>query len=443
MEATSSQRQRAAEGHDGMRPNILFLMSDQQRHDSLGCYGNVFVSTPHLDRMAEEGLRFETAVCPWPVCTPSRASMWTGVYPHAHGLERNLYDDANAIRDASTVQTTVFDHLREAGYDTAYIGKWHLGHDDPGMFDEWMGFNSQGGHWQDGVLDGNYNADVQTDRTIEYLRRRADEPDRPFAVVNSFYPPHDPYTAPSAYLERYRGKGVPQPGYYAAVSALDANVGRMLDALEELGLHESTVVIYTSDHGDTFKYRDDGFHKHVCFDEAIRVPLIVRWPGRVAGGMQVSAPVNLVDLLPTLLALAGAPIPDHAQGRSFLPWLLGETPGWDDVSYVETNTRIEGHDQRCLRTSRWKLVLGTTGPNHLYDLAKDPEEAFNLYDAPIMHGENLPKFPSHTTVIADLIDQLEETARRLNDAVGLQAVQRARQHLATRTDAATPPERQE
>jgi choline-sulfatase len=361
--------------------------------------------------------------------------MWTGVYPHVHGLDRNLYEGANAIREASQVQRTLFDLLRDAGYHTGYIGKWHLGQDDPGMFDSWMGFNSQGGHWQDGVLDGRYNPDVQTDRTIEYLRQRADHPDRPFCVVNSFYPPHDPYTAPREFYEPYRGKGVPHPGYYAAVSALDANVGRMLNALDDLGLADDTLVLYTSDHGDTFKFRDDGFHKHVCFEEAIRVPLIVRWPQCVAAASQVSAPVNLIDLLPTLLEVAGTAVPDYAQGRSFLPWLHGKDPVSSDAAYVETNTRIEGHDQRCLRTSRWKLILGTTGPNHLFDLVNDPEEVFDLFDAPDVSGENLPALPSHTTVIAYLVDRLDAEAERLGDALGRQAAERARRQLETRPDA--------
>lgn len=413
-------------------PNIVFVMSDQQRWDSLGCYGNAFASTPHLDRMASEGMRFETCTSPWPVCTPSRASMWTGVYPHVHGLDRNLYGIGNAVRDSSPITETVFDRMRAAGYATAYIGKWHLGEDDPGMFDTWMGFNSQGGHWQDGQLDGIYNPDLQTDQAIAYIRERAEKSDQPFMVVNSFYPPHDPYTAPQKYYEPYRGKGVPFVGYYAAVSALDANVGRMLDAIDEAGIAENTIVMYCSDHGDTFKFRPDGMHKHVCHEESIRVPMIVRWPERVSAGSVVEAPVGLIDLLPTLLECAGENVPDHAQGKSFLPWLEGRTPKWDDVSYIETNTRYEGHDQRCLRTSKWKLVLGTTGPNHLFDLERDPEEVFDLYDAPESCSENMPTFPSHAHVIAELVERMDEVARGLDDDVGRRAAERSRQELTQR-----------
>ncbi len=415
-----------------MRPNIVFLMSDQQRWDTLGCYGNTFVETPHLDRLAAEGARFGTCVTPWPVCTPSRASLWTGVYPHVHGLVSNLYGEPDAIANLSPVKTTVFDLLREAGYVTGYIGKWHLGEDDPGMFDVWNGFNSQGGHWVDGKTDGIYKPDVQTDATIDFLRERAKHPETPFVVVNSFYPPHDPYTAPERFFEPYRRKGVPFAGYYAAVSAIDENVGRMLTALDELGLADNTVVIYTSDHGDTFKYRHDGMHKHVCFDEAICVPLIVRWPGRVRPGSVVGAPVSLLDLLPTMLAVAGSDAPEHAHGLSLVPWLDGETPSWREASYVQTITRYEGHNQRCLRTDAWKLVVGETGPNHLYDLVHDPEEENNLYRAPLMDGEQPPAFPSHVHIIEPLVRALAHVASEVDDDVGIRAAERALAELATR-----------
>ena len=216
------------------KPNILLLMSDQQRWDSLGCNGNTFVSSPHIDRLAAEGVRCENSFTPWPVCTPARATMWTGVYPHQHKLKFNSYRMSNLFEDVSYERRTVFDALKEDDYTTAYFGKWHLGDDVPPMFDVWEGFNSLGGHWVDGRKDGVYKPDLQTNQLIKFLEKQANA-DKPFIAVNGFYPPHDPYTAPKRFYERYRGRGIPFAGYYAAVSALDHNVGRTMEALDRLG----------------------------------------------------------------------------------------------------------------------------------------------------------------------------------------------------------------
>ena len=139
------------------RPNIVLIMADQQRMDSLGCYGNVFTRTPNLDRLAAGGVRFTHALTPWPVCTPARATMWTGMYPHAHGLTGNVYGVDDAISMQSPIEVTLFDLLRRAGYLTAHFGKWHLGEKQPPFFDVWEeSFNSRLGHWVDGLQDGVY-----------------------------------------------------------------------------------------------------------------------------------------------------------------------------------------------------------------------------------------------------------------------------------------------
>ena len=177
------------------RPNIILLMTDQQRWDSLGCNGNRFVSTPNVDRLAAGGANCANSFTPWPVCTPARATMWTGVYPHQHQVIYNAYKMDNVLKETSHEQRTVFELLRESGYTTAYFGKWHLGETDPGMFDVWKGFNSSGGHWVDDVQDGVYKPDRQTDEMIAFIKEQAGR-DKPFFAVNGFYPPHDPYTAP-------------------------------------------------------------------------------------------------------------------------------------------------------------------------------------------------------------------------------------------------------
>lgn len=403
-----------------MKPNFVLLMSDQHRWDAMGCSGNEFVSTPNMDRLAAEGARFENAFTPFPVCTPARASMWTGVYPHGHEVTGNVYGISNAIAEVSKQKVTMFDILQSHGYNTAYFGKWHLGEDDPGFIDHWRGFNSLGGHWDRSGDDETYIPDIQTDQSIAYLKERA-EADEPFVMVNGFYPPHDPFSAPERFYEPYRGKGVPFAGYYAAVSAIDACVGRTVQAIEDLGLAENTVVIYFSDHGETFKYREDGEHKFVCYEEAIRIPMLVRWPGQVEPGQVLDCKVGLQDLMPTLLEWAGVPSPDHLHGSSIAPWLRGERPEWRETFYVENITRYNRRHQRAVHADGWKLILSDGGSNELYDLEKDPEEELDVYAAPYedRHNQYLHYAP-FTDVIETLAGVMQEHARAIDDPLGIE-----------------------
>ncbi len=410
-----------------MKPNIILLMSDQQRWDSLGCNGNSFVCTPHIDRLAAEGARFVNSFTPWPVCTPARATMWTGLYPNEHGLTYNIYGFDDALSEVCGGKTTVFEMLRKSGYNTAYFGKWHLGDQDPGMFDVWDGFNSQGGHWIDGIRDGRYKPDSQTDQLIEHLKQRKSA-GGPFIAVNGYYPPHTPYTAPKRFYEHYRGRGVPFAGYYASVSAIDDNVGRVMQALEDLDLAENTVVVYLSDHGDTFRYRVQGTHKFVCHDEAIRIPLIVRWPGQIEAETVLEQTVGLEDLMPTILEWAGLTVPDHLHGRSLGPLLEGRDVEWRQAYYVQNIIRHGNLEQRCIRTDKWKLILskipGTAisyaNPNFLYDLENDPEEELNVYDTPRADSQNqYGHFPPYTEKIRELAGLAREFAEKIGDGFGV------------------------
>lgn len=407
------------------QPNIILLMTDQQRWDSLGCNGNKFVSTPNVDRLAAEGARFENSFTPWPVCTPARATMWTGVYPHQHKIIYNTYQMDNLLKETSHEQRTVFESMQAAGYTTAYFGKWHLGEADPGLFDVWKGFNSMGGHWVDNKRDGVYKPHRQTDEMIEFIKEQAGS-GKPFFAVNGYYPPHDPYTAPKEFYEPYRGKGVPYAGYYAAVSAVDYNVGRLMEALDELGLRENTIVVYYSDHGDMFSYRGPD-HKFVCHDDSIRVPLIIRWPGSIEAGLVVDAMVGLQDLMPTILDWAGLAIPDYLHGSSLVPLLKGESVPWREAYYTENITRHTHLEQRCIRTREWKLILTrpVTGMRHymyeheLYDLVNDPEEELNIYNTPREDGHNqYLYFPPYTDVITQLAQLLKRHAQEIDDELG-------------------------
>ncbi|WP_226781380.1 sulfatase family protein [Oceaniglobus trochenteri] len=403
-----------------MQPNILILITDQQRWDSLGCNGNVFAHTPNMDAIAADGVNFDNAHTPFPICTPARATMWTGVLPHAHGVTENRYGVQDVLSYESKVNETVFEPLHRAGYTTAYFGKWHLGEDSSERFDIWDGFNSRGGHWEDGrqsFQGGTYKPEIQTDRMIEFL-----DSDRakkaPFVAVQSWYPPHNPFTAPLEYYEHYRGKGVPFPGYYAAISALDDYIGRIRRSLADNGLAENTLVIFFSDHGETFNLDPLVPHKCCCLDTAVRVPFLMAGPGVPQGSLRVSVPVGLEDLAPTLLAAAGLPAPDHYQGRN----LFDAIEGADDwrTSYYIQNEMVKVHTlQRALRTDRWKLILSWDEAHELYDLRNDPEELFNVFNTPREHfHDEYRHFPDFSADIVTLCHELHDHAERVDDPVG-------------------------
>ena len=352
--------------------------------------------------------------------------MWTGVYPHQHQVIYNTYQMDNLLKETSHEQRTVFESLRAGGYTTAYFGKWHLGEQDPGMFDVWQGFNSMGGHWVDNKRDGVYKPDLQTDQMIAFIKGQA-RGDKPFFAVNGYYPPHDPYTAPKEFYEPYRNKGVPYAGYYAAVSAIDHYVGRLTAALDELGLTENTIVVYYSDHGDMFSYRGTD-HKFTCHEDSIKVPMVISWPGTIEAGLVIDEFVGLQDLMPTILDWAGLEIPDYLHGKSLAPLLTGQSVPWRDAYYTQNITRHPFIEQRCIRTNDWKLILtrpvtglrNYMGNHMLYDLVNDPEEELNLYKTPREDGHNqYLHFPPYTDTIAELAQILKRHAAQIDDQLGV------------------------
>ncbi|MHA3980812.1 sulfatase family protein [Halovulum sp. GXIMD14794] len=405
-------------------PNIVLIFSDQHRADAMGCAGSAFVQTPNLDRLASEGVRFDRAYTPWPVCTPARATMWTGVYPSAHGIIDNVYGIDNAFAEVGAVKTTVFDRLKAAGYRTAHFGKWHLGEAQPPFFDVWQeSFNSRCGHWIDGKLDGEYRPTVQTDACIEYLEEQAAEGNaQPFVMVQSYYPPHDPFTAPARFYEPYRHRGVPFAGYYAAVSALDHEIGRIMDALDRTGLRRETLVIYYSDHGETFLYRAEGEHKFVCHEEAIRIPMIASWPGTAPAGAVRSQIVGLQDLTPTLLDAAGLAPEGPCHGDSLMPLVRGAyVPEWRQGYYVQNITHVSGIVQRAWLEDGWKLILSQTGAHELYNINADPEEEINIFDVPRPDPgfERYKHYAPQTGTIEALRAQALAFASRIDDTEGI------------------------
>ena len=434
------------------KPNILFIMSDQQRPDSLGCYGNCFVNSPNIDGLASSGAVFDNAFTVFPLCTPARATIWTGLYPHVNKITDCGFgvDDCFAWGDHPT---TVFAHLKAAGYRIGYFGKWHLGSAQPDGVDTWSAFNSGGGHWVDGYQsfqNGTYLPDVQTAEMIEHIDAFNND-DGPFFMVQSYYPPHEPYTTEKRYMDMYRGKGIFRPGYYAAVTALDDCVGRILAALDRNDHTRDTLIIYTSDHGEHFNYRAK-LNKTSGHDDSIRIPMMMSWQGHIDAGTRSDEPVGLQDIVPTLLDLADMPAPGLSHGESLMPSAFNQgrvkrthfyVQNVEDFRtiddwYLLTNDQVylpsslnyrsdtgEWDRQRALWTPEFKLVLSEEGRHLLYDLVADPEEELNLYGAPKFDYYNqYQHFADPTENCVRLTQLLRSEAVALDDSFGVSLADR-------------------
>jgi len=344
----------------------------------LGASGNEWVRTPNLDRLARSGVRFSNAYTPQALCTPARAALMTGVYPHTTRLDQNLYGKEDAFKMPGFQLTPNLPTLlREAGYHTGYIGKWHLGEGNPGLFDYWNGYNSLQPHWLGKRDESVYRSDAETDDAIRFLRENRS---RRFALFVSYYPPHTPYDPPRKFAGMYQGRE--HAAYYGAVTAVDADVGRVLDEVRGLGIEDSTFVSFTADHGETFGQRMGSQDKTVCYDDSAKVPLLIRWPGRFQG-VEYRGGVTTLDLMPSILEAAGLAAPPRCQGRSRNAELRSGQLGWKDPVFLENITQqdIDGKPaiERAVRTERWKLILRDHPRCELYDLQADPRERNDLY----------------------------------------------------------------
>jgi arylsulfatase A-like enzyme len=404
----------------GDRPNVLVVMSDQQRWDTLGAYGCPEDCTPNLDRAAAEGTLLANTFSPQPVCGPARACIQTGTYAtRCGGFDNSVTVPERGEPEYEDLLATAFDR---AGYDTGYVGKWHLARrgtdsvpeSQRAGYDYWraadlLEFTSQpyegfvyDEEGQRVPFDG-YRVDALTDMMIDFVERDRDGPF--FGFLSHLEPHHQNelgrYVAPEGYEYRHRDPWVPgdlegQPGdwyeelpdYYGICERLDESYGRLLDALERAGELEDTIVVYTSDHGSHFRTRNTEY-KRSCHDSSIRVPGVVRGPGFQDGGT-VEDLVNLIDLPVTLLDAAGIEVPDRMEGESVLRILDDDRDDdWRDAVFVQQMSVEE--IGRTVRTDRWKYAVsapaGDTDENpqpdeyeerFLYDLWSDPDERRNL-----------------------------------------------------------------
>ncbi|MGI5817580.1 MAG: sulfatase [Armatimonadota bacterium] len=387
-------------------PNLLFVFADQMRAQDCGFMGSAQVRTPSMNRMADEGVVFENAVSSCPVCTPYRASLLTGRYPLAC---RTAMNDVRLPVD----ELSIAEVLGDAGYATGYIGKWHLdgpyrgGFTPPGPrrqgFQYWAANECTHRYlntfyYRDDpepiFIDG-YSSDGFTEIAIDYIRDHADEP---FCLFISWAPPHNPYHEMPERYDIYDPAGVDlRPnteefarediaGYYGHITALDRNLGRLLLELEEQGIAEDTIVVFTSDHGDML-----GAHgmerKQKPWDESIMVPWVMQWPGGLPAGMRTDTLINAPDIMPTLLSLMGVEIPDTVQGYDLSGAARG-TGGIEPTSaYIANPMPFPGdrHDMgawRGVRTKTHTYVEDERGPWLLYDNEADPFQQRNLIDSP-------------------------------------------------------------
>jgi arylsulfatase A-like enzyme len=443
------------------RPNVLFIFSDDHAYQAISCYGDTrkLIDTPHLDRIAREGMRFDRCLVTNSICGPSRATILTGKYSHLNGFLNNN----NCTFDGA--QTTFPKLLQQSGYQTAIVGKWHL-HSDPTGFDHWQILPGQGVYYNppmirqgETVREPGYVTDVITERSLEWLKNR--DPEKPFLLMCQHKAPHREwapalrhlghdgdrkYDEPETLFDDYAGRGEAERDqhmtleqtmndhdlkldvlreltdeqralwdayygprnakfkeakltgkdlvrwkyqrymhdYLGCIRSVDESVGRLLAYLDENGLAENTIVIYASDQG--FYLGEHGwFDKRWIFEESLRTPLMVRWPGVTAPGSVNGDLVSNLDFAETILEAAGVAAPAEMQGESLVPVLAGKTPAdWRKSFYYHYYEFPEPHRVRPhfgVVTDRFKLVqfYGWDGAyREMFDLRTDPQEMHSV-----------------------------------------------------------------
>ncbi|MCX7796483.1 MAG: sulfatase [bacterium] len=414
-------------------PNLIYVFADQLRYDACGFTGNEKAKTPNIDKLTKEGVILTNTVSGHPLCAPYRASLFTGKYTTSTGMV------INELR--INPNHKCFAHiLTQNGYETAYIGKWHLwanqlgNHYDPknsfvppgpyrlGFDGFWAAYNFHHEYYQgyyhtdspEKIFIEGYEPDGQTDIAIEVLKKFSSS-DKPFALFLSYGTPHDPWSydnVPKEYLEifkdvefslppNYEEKDDPYADawgrlapwerkmlpewmkvYYAMVANLDWNVGRLLKAIDKLGLRDNTIFVFTSDHGELF-----GAHgrraKNIFYDEAVRVPFIIRWPQKIPSGYVSDVCLNTPDIMPTLLSLLGLPIPKEVEGMDLSHCILGKEGPEPETAFMMGTGAVadweDGHEWRALRSKRYTYaVYRVDGKEFLFDNIEDPYQMRNL-----------------------------------------------------------------
>lgn len=428
------------------KPNFVILMTDDQRWDAMSCADNTILKTPNMDRIAKEGLRFRNMFVTNSLCSPSRATLLTGMYSHSHGVIDNK------DRKLAADQPLLPDLLREAGYEVAFCGKSHIsGNLRDRKWDYYFGFKGQGDYLKPVVTEGvdgkdqtyeGYIDDVVTDKALAWLQKKRD---KPFCLFLWFKAPHRSWVRARRHHDLFRDAVIPKPStydddlkgypgkpkafaeadnkigtandvrsldfvkdYYATLTAADENVGKVLSALEKLKSLDQTAVFFTSDNG-FFHGEYRLYDKRLMHEPSIRVPLLVRYPEQIKAGTLCDRMVLNIDLAPTVLDLAGVAVPKWMHGRSLTPLFKDQKAAWREdwlYEYFEYPAVHSVKKHRGVRTERYKLIHWWEKPEEfeLYDLEKDPEERHNL------HGK-----AEHAELEKKLVSRLAELRKETGD----------------------------
>ncbi|MCD6365843.1 MAG: sulfatase-like hydrolase/transferase [Planctomycetes bacterium] len=416
--------------------NIVFIMADQQRYDMLGCNGSTYCRTPNLDKLAESGCRFTNAFTTMPVCTPARATLFTGMWPSSSGYSSNHDNAFRHVRFLGEIFTA-------AGYMAGYSGKWHLSGTEGGYYE--MG-RPDGGflpeYWYDGrcfindigkegfekwrkgkgLTDNDCWGTKVADRAVDFLAKHHD---KPFLFVASFDEPHSPCSAPQRYYDMFEGTTRPwhdnmgdqledkprvhkqheimklgkgrlpldepprnNERYAGCNSYLDDQIGRILDAVDRY-CADNTVVVYTVDHGDHLGAHGLLAKGATVYEETVHIPLIIRMPGMAGGASVCESLVSHINIAPTLCELAGIETPGQFQGRPLTQLLESPEDSIQDEVFIEYNRFGTYHHNhcgfvpiRCIRTRKYKLALNLADIDELYDLEADSGEITNRINDP-------------------------------------------------------------
>lgn len=451
------------------RPNVIFILTDDQRWDQLSCEGHPYLKTPHIDRLANEGVRFSNMFVTTSLCSPSRASFLSGLYANTHGVTNNFTDYPHDL-------TSFPKRLQENGYHTAYIGKWHMGEADdskrPG-FDYWVTHKGQGKYYDtefnvngDRKVVPGYYTSVITDMALNWLDKKPNS--KPFMLVLGHKAPHTPFTPEKKYEHVFDGidvgyprtafnlKGKPKwidqrldtwhgiygplygfrekfpdrsaaavldfelfvKSYTATMISVDDSVGRIYSALQKKRLLENTVIIFAGDNG-MFLGEHGMSDKRAMHEPSIRVPLIVRYPKVIKPGTVIKQQVLNIDVAPSVVELCEAPALENIHGKSWVQLLKGKTEGWRTSWYYEYNYEKQfpyTPNVRGIRTDRWKYMRYPHGDGkadrhmaELYDLKNDPGEKINLVNKP-EHKELVKKLKKELDqLMAETGDQAWKT----------------------------------
>jgi len=424
------------------RPNIIFILTDDHRYDAMGFLGHPFLETPNMDRMAEEGIYFKQAVVTTSLCSPSRASILTGMYAHNHGVVNNYNPVDPGLKFFP-------EYLQEAGYKTAFVGKWHMGGevDDPQKgFDYWLSFKGQGTYWADGhgtsrvvpqtSMDGyningkrvpqkGYITDELTDYALNWLGDYSE--DKPFFLYISHKAVHSDFVAADRHIGRYKNEEIEFPKtftsnkdkpmwlinqrnsrhgmdfgynlsdfdlskyykrYCETLLAVDENLGRIMQWLEKSDHFDNTIIVYMGDNG--FQFGEQGLiDKRTAYEASIKVPLLMWWPGKIKQAAVIDETVANIDIAPTFLDIAGVSIPDHMDGLSAKPLIDEDKINWRKellYEYYWERNYPYTPTTHALITDRYKFIRyqGIWDLDEFYDLQSDPEEASNLINDPAL-----------------------------------------------------------